>query len=194
MAAMKDDPERLVSVAGCGTPTEADMLKLALEEHGIDSMIDGSELSTTLGHIGSAIGDVRILVRAGNATEAKAIIVATREAYVAPKEDPWFCGKCLEEVEGGFEICWSCGVLREEVEAPFPATATAIQHGEEHDIDTDSLGRETDNPYESPQALGTAENKPNEGANSRVAGVNWMMILALILVTALAVSLLRFWF
>ncbi len=147
---MRSDPNRLVTIAGCGNAAEADMLKIALEGQGINAVVDGGDLSTALSYIGSAIGDVKVLVRQENAQRAKAIVIATRESYVAPDKAPWFCGKCMEEVEGGFEICWSCGEIRDEVESPFPATAVAVEQIYSPSVATENLGRVTDNPYESP--------------------------------------------
>jgi hypothetical protein len=177
---MKDDPNRLVSVAGCGYVGEADMLKIALEEEGIEAIVEGGELSTALGHIGSALGDVNILVRAGVAEQAKAIVIATRESYVAPDQDPWFCGKCLEEIIGGFEICWSCGLVREDVEATFPATADAVETLDLPEVNTDDLGRSTGNPYESPQAIGVAEEQKEE-VDPEVEAVERLLLYALLL-------------
>jgi hypothetical protein len=176
---MKYDDDYLVSVAGCGSVGEADMLIIALAEHGINASLEGGELNTALGHIGSALGDVKILVRASDAREAKAIVIATRESYVAPDQDPWFCGKCLEEVAGGFEICWCCSLVRVDVEAPFPATADAIELLDSPAVNTDDLGRLTGNPYESPQAIGAAEEKEKE-VDPEVKAIEYLLLYALL--------------
>jgi len=173
---MSPDPDKPVSVVSCQNVAEADVLKIALEEAGIESTIDGATLNTAfaLPLTGHAIGGVRLIVRQRDAEDALKVIQRTRDSWTAPRQDPWFCGQCLEEVDGGFEICWSCGKSRSEVEGEFPATADRVEVLEIPVVQTDSLGRETENPYESPRAMGVAdeeeiEQDPDEAlAESRV--------------------------
>ena len=142
----------------CQTVVEADVLKIALEEAGIDSTVDGAALNTTFGPMaGHVISGVRLIVRQEDADDALEVIQSTRDSWVGPVQDPWFCGKCLEEIEGGFEICWSCGKTRDEVETDFPATADSIETMPVEDVDSSNLGRATDNPYESPRAMGVVD-------------------------------------
>ena len=154
---MQPDPDKLVRVATCASINEANVLKTALEDNGIESVVDGDAISAAFGSFGSTLTDAKLLVRREDARQAATIIRQTRETFSAPRKDPWFCGKCLEEVEGGFEVCWSCGLARDETEAPFPATAEAIATENFTTVDTQELGNSTSNPYESPRAMGTAE-------------------------------------
>lgn len=158
---MTNDPAKPVSIAICNNISEADMLKIALEEQGIESTIDGAALNAAFGGM-SVVSSVKIFVRQEDAAEALAIIKATEEAYVAPPKEKWFCGKCLEEVEGSFDVCWSCTLPRDEIEAPFPATADVIEAVDFPKVDTDELGRSSENPYESPRAMGAAEEDEDE--------------------------------
>jgi len=128
------DPEKLIPVATCASIAEATVLKSAIEESGIDAVVDGDCLNSAYGNIGPSLSDAKLLVR---------------------QED-------AEEVEGGFEVCWSCGLARDEIEAPFPATADVIETIDSPDVDTDQLGRATENPYESPRAMGAAEDEEQE--------------------------------
>ncbi|QEG21560.1 hypothetical protein [Mariniblastus fucicola] len=175
-----EDPAKPVSVAVCATVVEADVLRNALEEQGVFATLDGAALNTTFGFAaGPVISGVKILVRQEDADDAAAIIQATRDSFTAPTKDPWFCGKCLEEVEGGFDVCWSCGLARAEVQAPFPATADAVEILALPRVDSDRLGRQSDNPYESPRAIGLAE-RDEEEVDPDVVSAESQMILGML--------------
>ena len=155
---MTTDPERPVSIARCDTAAEAEMLKTALEAAGVESTLDGDALNATFGVLyGPVISSVKLIVRQRDAAEAVEIIKETRESWVASDQAPWFCGVCREEIEGGFDICWCCGGIRDDVETEFPPLADSIETENFEAVDTRDLGRDTDNPYESPRAMGAAE-------------------------------------
>lgn len=178
---MTNDPAKPVSIAICNNVSEADMLKIALEEQGIDATIDGAALNTTFGSMaGPVIAGVKIIVRQEDASEAVSIINATREAYVAPVKEKWFCGKCLEEVEGSFEVCWSCSLPRDEIEAPFPSTATVVEAMDFPKVDTDELGRSSENPYESPRAMGVADENEDDELSPEAKAMESNFILGLL--------------
>ena len=159
---MRLDPLKLISVATCASIAEATVLKTAIEDHGIDCVVSGDAVNSAYGALGSSLSDAKVMVRQEDVAEAKSIVRTTRESFSAARKEPWFCGKCLEEVDGGFEVCWSCGLARDETEADFPATAQVVEAQNFPNVDTEQLGRSTENPYESPQAIGVIEDDDRE--------------------------------
>lgn len=186
---MSLDPEKLIAIATCASIAEATVLKTAIEESGIDAILNGDSLNSAFGNVGPSLSDAKLLVRQEDAEEAAAIVRTTRESFSAPRQDPWFCGKCLEEVEGGFEVCWSCGLARDETEAPFPATADAIETIDSPDVDTEQLGRFTENPYESPRAMGASEDEEQEADPEAEKAESKMTLMLLLSAACLWVPL-----
>ena len=178
---MNLDPEKLVSVAHCASVAEATALQAVIEEEGIACVVNGDALNSAFGNVAPSLCDSKLLVRFEDAAKATSIIKSARVSFSAPRQDNWFCGKCLEEVDGGFELCWSCEQTREEVEASFPATADAVVDLKFPAVDTDQLGRSTDNPYESPRAIGVAEEEDDFEIDPDVAAVESKMIMGLLI-------------
>lgn len=112
-----------VKIARCHNAAEADHAKAVLEMNGIAAFVDGADLKTSLSYIGSAIGDVNLVVRSADAERALQVLEEFRQHDPDGKPGPWFCGTCEVEVDEGFELCWSCGQPRGEVEAEPPAVA-----------------------------------------------------------------------
>ena len=155
---MTTDPEKPVYIARCDNATEAEMLKTALEMEGVKATLDGDALNATFGVLyGPVISSMKLIVRQRDAVEAAKIIKATRDSWIASDQEPWFCGVCREEIDGGFDICWCCGGIREDVESEFPTLADSIEPENFGTVDASDLGRRTENPYESPRAIGAAE-------------------------------------
>ena len=181
---MNMDPGKLVSVAACASVAESAALKAALEEQSIECIVNGDSLNSAFGNVAPSLSDSKLLVRLEDAEEAKSIVKSARASFSAPRKDAWFCGKCLEEVEGGFEVCWSCEFVRDEVEAPFPATADVIEHLDFRAVETEQLGRSTENPYESPRAIGVAADTDDEEVDPDVADAESKMTLGLLFTAA----------
>ena len=190
---MRSDPDKLISVAACASVAEATVLKTALEDHGIDAVLNGDSLNSAFGNVAPSLSDAQLLVRQEDAEEAAVIVRNTRDSFSAPRKDPWFCGKCLEEVEGGFEVCWSCGLARDETEAPFPATADVVEASNFPDVDTEGLGRTTDNPFESPRALGAAEEIDEEPDPDVLKAESKMTLAMLFAAACLWIPVLPAW-
>lgn len=105
----------LVQVASFGDVFEADQWRMLLEENGVATFIDGANANAMMPYVGTALGGVRLLVASADQSRAAEIIGTLRQQ----KSDgaPWFCGRCREEVDAGFDTCWSCGRPRAEVES-----------------------------------------------------------------------------
>lgn len=112
-----------VKIASWYNAADAEHAKAVLNWNGVDAFIEGADLKTSLSYIGSALGDVKLIVRAEDAERATKLLNALILEARNPHSGPWFCGTCEEVIEAGFELCWSCGQPRSEVEAPFPETA-----------------------------------------------------------------------
>jgi hypothetical protein len=112
----------LVKIAACANAIDAEQIRSRLEQHGIAAFLDGANANTALSHVGTALGGVRVLVRMTDAEQAAEIVASARRDSMA-SPDPWYCGQCEEEIEGGFDICWSCGNARADVGRPLPVTS-----------------------------------------------------------------------
>jgi hypothetical protein len=150
-----------VQIKSCASAVEAEQIRSVLEEQGVPAFVDGANTNTLLSHVGTALGGVRVFVRADDVEEALEIIESSGGA-----SDPWYCGNCREMIEANFDLCWSCGNLRTDVEQPFP-----LVHGIKHDLGEaaeqeaalpDLSGYDAANPYASPRApaMATAPIEP----------------------------------
>jgi hypothetical protein len=109
----------LVAVASFPYVMHAEQAKLHLEENGIASFLDGANAGAMLSHVGSAVG-IRLLVASSDAVQARTLLDAIQNSP-PPGSSAWYCGRCHQEVDAGFDDCWSCGRSRNEVETPPPA-------------------------------------------------------------------------
>jgi hypothetical protein len=146
-----------LKIASFANASEADQVRSVLEENGISAFVDGANASTALSYVGSALGGVRVLVRAADAPRATEIIEALGDDGDSPAET-WFCGECQEEVDGDFQVCWSCGKERSEVDQPFPVSnkdrtvADRDRHSEENVEADDYADDDQSNPYAAPKS------------------------------------------
>lgn len=147
----------LAQIASYASAVEADQMRAVLEEHGVTAFVDGAAAQTALSYVGSALGGVKLLVRATDAEKAIAIIdMLGGSSDLASGE--WFCGECEEIVDAGFDVCWSCGKARSDVERPLPAFAAAHQAEAVSELDhhakidaVDETDEDRLNPYASPR-------------------------------------------
>lgn len=122
-----------VKIASWHNPADAEHAKAVLNWNGIDAFIEGADLKTSLSYIGSALGDVKLIVRSEDSQRAQRLLDELSREARDPINGPWFCGECEEVIEPGFDMCWSCGQPREEVEAPFPEVADLATESEGSD-------------------------------------------------------------
>jgi hypothetical protein len=105
----------LVPAGVFGNTVEAQYAKAALEGDGITAFLDGDAAGVTLGHLGSGLSGIKVLVPEAVADRARVIVEGLKQP--AGSEE-WFCGKCEEVIEPGFLVCWSCGGAKDDVSAP----------------------------------------------------------------------------
>ncbi|RCS52632.1 hypothetical protein DTL42_07275 [Bremerella cremea] len=132
---------------------DAEHAKAVLNWNGIDAFLEGADLKTSLSYIGTALGDVKLVVRTVDAERASKLLQALIQESRDPQTSPWFCGACEEVVDAGFDLCWSCGQERSKVEAPFPEVA---------DLASEPSGSDTTDPDNAllPPASGTTQTNP----------------------------------
>lgn len=142
-----------IKIARCQNAAEAEHAKAVLETNGIAAFVDGADLKTSLSYIGSAIGDVNLVVRTADAERALQVLEESRQHEPDGRPGPWFCGACEVEVDEGFEVCWSCGEPRASVEAELPAIA---------DVAAKPVGTDTSDPANAtlPEKASTQETNP----------------------------------
>ena len=94
---------------------DAEMVKNALEDAGIESIVQGGGLSAVLGAIPVTAETLpTVWVRDEDVDRAKDAIHEFQHPP-APVGEPWKCPKCGEMIEPQFDECWNCGTERPEV-------------------------------------------------------------------------------
>ncbi len=91
---------------------EAEIIRVALEDAGIDSWVESDHAAATLSHVGSAIGGARLLVKSDDLDTAWGIlnrIEQENQGFADEVSSPKNCPHCGETVELSFVVCWSCG-------------------------------------------------------------------------------------
>ncbi len=112
-------------IASFALETEAGQFKSILEENGIPAFIDGANANTMLSYIGTALGGIKLLVHTTDFERATEIIGSRIDDSTGACE-AWYCGKCQEDVDAGFQVCWSCGEARADVEQSTPMDTNEI--------------------------------------------------------------------
>lgn len=110
MVESKRDDDKLIVLATFSNSSEAQLLRVALENDGIRASVANEQSASLLG--ASMFGPtsafwVEVLVFNSDSEEALAIkhrIFPEGETETVPE---WTC-PCGETVDAGFEICWSC--------------------------------------------------------------------------------------
>jgi len=108
MNGMSDESDRIVEVYSAGNAAEAHMVKLALDDAGIESRVVGELLNGVVGEI--PVGDVstpRVWVHEDDAVAARSTIVEW-ETHRKSDVPGWTCPECEAEVDAGFDTCWKC--------------------------------------------------------------------------------------
>ena len=88
--------------------SEAQLLKLALKEVGVDAAIQADPDILAGWH-----GRPQVYVHKEDLEIASVVLdnFIAESASEMPTE-PWICPSCGEEIDGGFDICWSCQAER----------------------------------------------------------------------------------
>jgi len=79
--------QQLITVATFVTPVEADLVRNALAEEGIESYLEGEWTAGMLWHLSNAIGGVKLQVAAADVARAKAILTEIEPEGKLPADD-----------------------------------------------------------------------------------------------------------
>jgi len=94
---------------------DAEMVKSALADAGIESAVQGGGLSAVLGAIPVTEGTLpSVWVRDEDADRA-ATVLAEFQHPPKPQGAAWKCPKCGEMIDPQFTACWNCGTTRPEL-------------------------------------------------------------------------------
>jgi hypothetical protein len=87
---------------------EATLLHDMLTAAGIEASVQRMYLQGSVGEVPPHEAALEIWIAHEEQVErARELIDGLRHA----PQRHWFCAKCSEEIEGGFEQCWRCGAL-----------------------------------------------------------------------------------
>lgn len=109
-----DDPteNRLVTLRRCQSAAEASLIAARLETAGLEAFVQGSEVTTMLSYIGTAIQTARVEVAQRDVDRAEAVL--RQDALDACIKTAWQCSRCDQHNEPAFEMCWSCSKSRSD--------------------------------------------------------------------------------
>jgi Putative prokaryotic signal transducing protein len=98
----------MIRIAKASGIVEATLWHDMLIAAGIEANIQRMYLQGSIGEVPPDQATLEIWVMHEEQVErAKELIDDLRRA----PQRRWFCAKCGEEIEGGFEQCWQCGAL-----------------------------------------------------------------------------------
>ena len=169
-------------IASWHNAADAEHAKAVLNWNGIDAFLEGADLQISLSYFGSALGDVKLVVRTVDAERATKLLDKLIHEARDPQNGPWFCGACEEVIDAGFDVCWSCGKARSEVEAPFPEVANLASEPSGTDT-TDPANallprvstQDEANPYAPPLVREMQEPADDETSPAQVEADNLVM-------------------
>lgn len=101
-------PDRLVTVAAYGTPTEASIVASRLEAAGIETFLADAETIAAHGLLAPAIGGVKVQVRESDARRA-ADVLRVRFAEQRPATPP--CPECGSSETGAEKLTVFAGIV-----------------------------------------------------------------------------------
>jgi hypothetical protein len=94
---------------------DAEMVKNALADAGIESVVQSGGLSAVLGAIPVTESSLpSIWVRDDDLDRAKQVL-AEFQHPAAPQGVPWKCPNCGEMIDPQFTECWNCGAAKPEM-------------------------------------------------------------------------------
>lgn len=105
--------DQLITIAKYSTATAAHAARIRLDAEGIRAFVADETVASTLWHVGSALGGIKLQVARADAERAGAILGGA-DSGGGPTEW-WLCPDCHQDVDAGFDICWSCGAVYQEV-------------------------------------------------------------------------------
>ena len=135
------DAEKLVAVASYGSAHEAGLAQSRLLDAGIPARLDGDVTGTTLWHVGTALGGIKVLVAETDRDRAQEVLASDAGDTVHPEIPAWTCPACGEINEAGFGVCWSCGAEFEPATAGAPGAPPPSSGSHDQDAAEEHLQR-----------------------------------------------------
>ena len=97
---------------------DAELVKNALADAGIESVVQSGGLSIVLGAIPVTESTLpSVWVRDEDVERAKKALAEFQHPEI-PQGGPWKCPKCGEMIDPQFTACWNCGTARPEPPVP----------------------------------------------------------------------------
>lgn len=99
----------LVTLATYPDEGSAAIAQSVLSAAGIPAHTVDGATTTTLSHVGTALGGVRLQVPSVHADQAARLLDQSQsnDQNTLPQQ-PWTCPRCGANVDAGFGVCWSC--------------------------------------------------------------------------------------
>lgn len=105
------DP-RLRRVYGARDGTEAEFVRMLLEQAGIEAVVEGAATDAVLGPVLGAPAAASVWVPEAQMGDARNVIESYQRGQ-PDRGDAWTCPTCGEAIEGQFTECWNCGTSRQ---------------------------------------------------------------------------------
>jgi hypothetical protein len=100
---------QLVTLSTYPDEGSAAIARSVLAAAGIDAHTTDGATTTTLWHVGTALGGVRLQVPAADVEEARRVLEKSQQTDdAALPQQPWTCPRCDAQVDAGYAVCWSC--------------------------------------------------------------------------------------
>jgi hypothetical protein len=107
---------RLKTIVRYLMPEEAEIARLALEDEGIASYVEGATTVGMCWHWENAVGGAKLQVAEADAERATAILATKLPAAAGNGLENGVCSKCGVILPPGFCVCWSCGATTDNGE------------------------------------------------------------------------------
>jgi hypothetical protein len=128
-------------------PEEAEIARLALDDEGIASYMEGAATVGMFWHLENAVGGVKLLVAETDAERATAILAKKLSSSAEGGFDGDVCPQCGAKLPPNFCVCWSCGATLDDGETsdapPQPSSAATAIPTASADQDEDDYARST---------------------------------------------------
>lgn len=159
------NPSQLVCVRVYGDSHQAHLGQSLLQEHGIDSVVTGDEIGTTLSWYGSAVVKIDLMVQQANVDAALKLLDDLEQDLRRPgntladgperADFDWICPDCDEKNPTSFAACWNC-----ETQQPADPTLVKAEQRRRNTIEETANSVDVDktdserSPYDAPAVQG----------------------------------------
>jgi len=99
----------MVAIASFLAPEDAEVARIALDEEGIASYLEGAATVGMVWYWSNAVGGVKLLVAAKDVQHAREVLADKRLASNDKATAVRLCPECGADITPDFQACWSCG-------------------------------------------------------------------------------------